>query len=177
MKLAELEIVVNKFAKYVVQQAKSNLSKKGKRASGKLYNSIKPKIDVRPEGFYVYFDMEDYGVFQDKGVRGTEGHYADQNTAGSPFKFGSGSGPKGGLTTGIENWIKLKKFQFRDKKGRFMSYQSMRYIIVNSIWRNGLRATMFFSNPFDKGIQRFGDEFLNAFLLDTEKQVILGIKK
>ncbi len=75
MKLAELEIVVNKFAKYVVQQAKSNLSKKGKRASGKLYNSIKPKIDVRPEGFYVYFDMEDYGVFQDKGVHGTTSSY------------------------------------------------------------------------------------------------------
>ena len=112
MKLAELEIVVNKFAKYVVQQAKSNLSKKGKRASGKLYNSIKPKIDVRPEGFYVYFDMEDYGVFQDKGVRGTQGHYADQNTAGSPFKFGSGSGPKGGLKKETCIFTILKNRQF-----------------------------------------------------------------
>ena len=32
MKLAELEAVVDKFAKYVVQQAKSNLSKKRKES-------------------------------------------------------------------------------------------------------------------------------------------------
>ena len=58
-----------------------------------------------------------------------------------------------------------------------MSYKSMQYIIVNSIWRKGLRATLFFSNPFEKGIQRFGDDFLNAYLLDVERNVILGVKK
>ncbi|QDP46171.1 MAG: hypothetical protein Unbinned306contig1002_33 [Prokaryotic dsDNA virus sp.] len=177
MKTPELEKAVKAYAKYVVQQAKSNLSKKGKRASNSLYNSIEPVFEFSKDNFFVSFKMANYGAFQDRGVRGTESYYADEGTASSPFKFGTGSGPKGGLTKGIGDWIKLKKFQFRDKRGRFMSYKSMQYIIVNSIWRRGLRATLFFSTPFEKGIQRFGDDFLNAYLLDVEKDVILGIKK
>ena len=106
--------------------------------------------------------------------------YTEQSSyienAKSPFRFGTGSGRKGGLTDGIQNWVQLKKFRWRDKRGRYMSYKSISYIIINSIWRKGLRARFFFTTPFDKGIQRFGDQFLNAFLLDTEKTIIFGEK-
>jgi len=180
MRTLELEKAVQKYARYVVKQAKSNLKKggynnKGKNVTGKLSNSIKPVFDYDKDNFYVSFEMLNYGIFQDRGVHGTTSSYIENKN--SPFKFGSGTGPKGGLSSGIENWIKLKKFQFRDKKGRFMSYKSMQYIIVNSIWRRGLRATLFMATPFEQGIKKFGDEFLNAYSLDIEKNVILGIKK
>lgn len=176
MRLKELEKAVKKYAKYVVQQSRTNLSKKGKRLTGKLYDSLEPEYEYdNNNNFFVKFKMADYGAFQDQGVHGTTSSYIENKN--SPFKFGSGTGQKGGLSSGIENWIKLKKFQFRDSRGRFMSYKSMQYIIVNSIWRKGLRATLFFSNPFEKGIQRFGDDFLNAYLLDVERNVILGVKK
>ena len=175
MILKELELKVKEFANYVVQQSRSNLTKGGSNASGSLYKSIKPNVIVEKDAFIVQFSMEDYGVFQDQGVKGTESSYG--SSSNSPFRFGTGSGRRGGLTDGIQNWVKLKKFRWRDKRGRYMSYNSISYIIINSIWRKGLRARFFFTTPFDKGIQRFGDQFLNAFLLDTEKTIIFGKKK
>jgi len=175
MILKELELQVKLFANYVVQQSRSNLSKGRQNATGSLYKSIKPNVIVEKDAFIVQFEMEDYGLFQDQGVKGTQSTYG--SSSNSPFRFGTGSGRKGGLTDGINNWVKLKKFRWRDKRGRYMSYNSISYIIINSIWRKGLRARFFFSTPFDKGIQRFGDKFLNAFLLDTEKTIIFGAKK
>ena len=175
MILKELELKVKEFANYVVQQSRSNLTKGGSNASGSLYKSIKPNVIVEKDAFIVQFEMEDYGIFQDRGVKGTESSYG--SSSNSPFRFGTGSGRRGGLTDGIQNWVKLKKFRWRDKRGRYMSYNSISYIIINSIWRKGLRARFFFTTPFDKGIQRFGDQFLNAFLLDTEKTIIFGEKK
>ena len=179
MILKELELKVKEFASYVVQQSRSNLTKGGKKgsynATGSLYKSIKPSVIVEKDAFIVQFEMEDYGLFQDQGVKGTQSSYG--SSSNSPFRFGTGSGRKGGLTDGIQNWVKLKKFRWRDKRGRYMSYKSISYIIINSIWRKGLRARFFFTTPFDKGIQRFGDQFLNAFLLDTEKTIIFGEKK
>lgn len=175
MILKELELKVKEFASYVVQQSRSNLTKSGGNASGSLYKSIKPNVIVEKDAFIVQFEMEDYGLFQDQGVKGTQSSYG--SSSNSPFRFGTGSGRRGGLTDGIQNWVKLKKFRWRDKRGRYMSYKSISYIIINSIWRKGLRARFFFTTPFDKGIQRFGDQFLNAFLLDTEKTIIFGEKK
>jgi hypothetical protein len=113
MILKELEDKVKEFADYVVQQSRSNLTKGGKKgsynASGKLYNSIKPSIITEKDAFIVQFEMEDYGLFQDQGVKGTTSSYIEN--AKSPFKFGTGSGRKGGLTSGIQNWVKFKKFR------------------------------------------------------------------
>ena len=175
MILKELELKVKEFADYVVQQSRSNLTKGGQNATGSLNKSIKPSIITEKDAFIVQFEMEDYGLFQDQGVKGTKSTYAESSN--SPFRFGTGSGRRGGLTDGIQNWVKLKKFRWRDKKGRYMSYNSISYIIINSIWRKGLKARFFFTTPFDRGIQRFGDQFLNAFILDTEKNIIFGEKK
>ena len=57
-----------------------------------------------------------------------------------------------------------------------MSYKSMRYIIVRSIYSKGLKQTLFFSNPFNKGLQKYGDELLKAFALDIENTLIFGEK-
>nr|BAR35532.1 hypothetical protein [uncultured Mediterranean phage uvMED] len=35
---------------------------------------------------------------------------------------------------------------------------------------------MFFSNPFNKGLQKYGDELLRAFALDIENTLIFGEK-
>ena len=34
-----------------------------------------------------------------------------------------GNFPKGGLTEGINGWLEKKRFQWRDERGRFMSYE------------------------------------------------------
>jgi hypothetical protein len=173
MKFKELEKELERFSKYVIQQARTRLTKENKN-KGQLYKTLSSDIDQEKDAFLIEFLMEDYGAFVDKGVRGKTGYYADQYTSNSPFRFGTGSGPKGGLTKGIDKWLKKKKFQWRNEQGQFMSYKSMRYLIVKSIYNKGLKATMFFGLPYQRGVHRFSDKFLEAFALDIDKNLIFG---
>jgi hypothetical protein len=176
MNSENLKDVLNKYAKYVVQQSKSNLTK-DKKGGGDLYNSIKYDLDIEDNLFLLDFLMENYGSFVDKGVRGKTSTYPETSSALSKFQYGSGTGPKGGLTKGINSWLNKKKFQFRSKDGRFMSYESMTYLIARSIYNKGLKANLFFTKPFEKGLERLPDEMFDAFVLDVENAIILGSKK
>ena len=167
----EVQEAIDKFRKYVVQQSRSNLTKQKKNASKSLYNSIKGISKVNPNSISLYFEMEEHGVFQDKGVKGKTSSTKAPN---SPFKFGSGTGKKGGLTEGIQKWVKQKRFQFRDEQGRFMSYNSTAFLITRSIYNKGLKPSMFFTKPFEKAFDRLPDELVEAYGLDIEK---LYVKK
>ena len=66
--MGEFEKALNKYAKYVIQQARSNLSKSKQNSSKQLYNSLSYKVNKKS----VLFDMLDYGSFQDEGVKGKD---------------------------------------------------------------------------------------------------------
>ena len=158
---------LQKFTKYVVSQSKANLTRKDKNVRGKLHKSIKGDSFVGANSIGVYFKMEDYGEFQDQGVKGKTSSTKAPN---SPFRFGSGTGQKGGLTKGINQWVRDRGFQFRDKEsGRFLSYESTAFLITRSIYNKGIEASRFFSKPFDKGFERLPDELVEAYGLDVEK--------
>ncbi len=165
-----MEKVLKRYASYVIQQARTNLTKDGK-GGGDLYNSLKSTQGIDKDQLFVDFFMENYGQFVDKGVKGKTSTYPETTRALSKFQYGSGTGPKGGLTKGIDKWLRQKKFQWRDKQGKFMSYKSMRYIIVNSIYNKGLKANMFFSKPFNDGLEKFSNNLLMAFVKDTENHL------
>ena len=153
MEFNNLEAVMTQYAKYVIQQSRSRLTKDDK-GGGDLYNSLSYNLLEDDQAMLVEFMMEDYGAFVDRGVKGKTSTYPQTSAALSPFQYGSGTGPKGGLTKGIDKWLRKKRFQWRDKKGKFMSYQSMRYLIVKSIYNKGLKANLFFTKPFVAGIQK-----------------------
>ena len=176
MKFKNVDDIVTKYAKYVVQQSKSNLTK-DKKGGGDLYNSVSYKINKSQEDFLLDFLMEDYGAFVDKGVKGKTSTYPQTSAALSKFQYGSGTGQKGGLTKGIAKWVRKKRFQFRDKQGRFMSYESMTYLISRSIYNKGLKANLFFTKPFEAGLKRLPNDLIKAFDLDIEDAIILGTKK
>ena len=176
MTFKNVDEVVNKYGKYVVQQSKSNLTK-DKKGGGDLYNSVRYKIDKSQDDFLLDFLMEDYGAFVDRGVKGKTSTYPQTSAALSKFQYGSGTGPKGGLTKGIRKWLQKKRFQFRDKKGRFMSYESMTFLISRSIYNKGLKANLFFTKPFEAGLKRLPDDLIKGFALDIENAIILGTKK
>ena len=176
MKFKNVDEIVTKYAKYVVQQSKSNLTK-DKKGGGDLYNSVSYKIEKSQDDFLLDFLMEDYGAFVDRGVKGKTSTYPETSAALSKFQYGSGTGPKGGLTKGINAWLKKKRFQFRDKQGRFMSYESMTYLISRSIYNKGLKANLFFTKPFEAGLKRLPDDLIKGFALDIEDAIILGTKK
>ena len=62
----------------------------------------------------------------------------------------------------MAKWIKKKGFQWRDKKGRFMSHKSMGYIIARSIYSKGIQGISFFQKPLMLGLKQFGKEMLGA---------------
>ena len=68
-KYKQLNKALNDFGKYVVQQSRTNLTKDGV-SKGALYDSISYDLIVEKDAFLLEFLMEDYGIFQDKGVKG-----------------------------------------------------------------------------------------------------------
>lgn len=182
MKLNNVDDVLQAFAQYVVDASKDNLTQ-NKKGGGDLYNSISYTFDKSKDLFLLDFLMEDYGTFVDKGVKGKTSTYPETQSALSKYQYGSGTGEKGGLTKALYNpetkkgWLKKKRFQFRDKQGRFMSYESMSYLIARSIYNKGLKANLFFTRPFELGLENLPRQLTDAFSLDIEEAIILGSKK
>jgi hypothetical protein len=73
--LTNVKEELNRFSKYVITQSKANLTRGKKSVSKELYNSLDSNVKVSKNSFELSFLMEDYGVFQDKGVSGTKKKY------------------------------------------------------------------------------------------------------
>ena len=163
------------FNKYVIQQARTNLTKKDKNVSKKLYDSLKGTSKVSKNSIENYIEMEQYGQFLDLGVKGK---VSSQRAPNSPFKYGSGTGRKGGLTEGIRGWVKARRFQFRNKEnGKFMSYEQTAQLITRSIYLKGTKPTLFFSKPFEKGFEKLPDDLVEAYGLDIESFMKFTLKE
>jgi len=168
-----------KFGNYVKQQAKSNLTKNKpyrKRDTDKLYNGIKYKVEETGKGARIVFSFggaENYWNFVDKGVKGFK---SSLKAPMSPYKFGSGSGKSGGLTDGIDGWVKRKRIQFRKKNGQFISYKSTSFLIMRSIWNKGIKTTNFFTKPFERAFKRLPDDLYAEFALRVVENIKVILK-
>jgi hypothetical protein len=170
----ELNKVLSKFTKYVTTQAKANLTRGDKNVKKGLYNSIKGEPFVGKNSIGIYFEMLNYGEFQDLGVKGKS---SSNKAPNSPFRFGSGTGAKGGLTKGINEWVRNRGFQFRDRKtGKFMSYENTAFLITRSIYQKGIKPSRFFSKPFEVAFKKLPDEVIEAYALDLEKLIKQTLK-
>ena len=161
--MGKFEQALEKYAKYVIQQSRSNLSRKKHNASGNLYKSLSYKIQANR----VKFLSDEYGSYLDQGVRGAESYYADKSTSGSPFKYKHYPSSDGPFVKSLSKWIKQKGIRGRDKKGRFITNQSLSYLIARSIYKKGIRATMFFTKPFERGLDLYGDEIISGYIDDN----------
>ena len=157
--MSKFKKALEKYAKYVIQQSRSNLTKANSKASGKLYDSLSYKID----GTNVKFESEEYGLYQDQGVRGAKSYYADKGTSSSPFKYTTKMPP----SSVFDKWTIKKGIAPRDEKGRFINRKSLNYLIARSIYEKGIRATLFFTKPFERGIELYGDEMVAAYIEDN----------
>jgi hypothetical protein len=161
-----VKLELKKFGDYIKKQSRTNLTKKKKNDTKGLYNSIDYKLEVSKNSFSLSFVMDEHGKFIDKGVKGVS---SSRKAPNSPYKFGTGTGRKGGLTEGVDKWVQRKRIQFKDRKsGRFMSYKSTAFLIRNSIWNKGLETTNFFTKPFEDAFKRLPDKIVEAFGLDLD---------
>jgi hypothetical protein len=154
--MSEFKKALEKYAKYVIQQSRSNLTKKKNNASKQLYNSLEYRI----QGDKISFLSEKYGEYLDKGVKGSKSTYPESSA--SPFKYTTKQPP----SSVFDKWSIRKGIAPRDKQGRFVSRQSLNFLIARSIKNKGIRATLFFTKPFERGLDLYGDEIVAGYLED-----------
>jgi hypothetical protein len=164
--LESVQYEMGRFAKSVVKQSKANLTRSGHKDTNNLYGSLGYDLQVHKNSFSLAFYMEEYGAFVDEGV---QGKMTTSRAPNSPFRFGSGSGKKGGLTKAIEKWIKRKGIKGRGKDGRFITDKSLTFLISRSIYQHGIKPSLFFTKPFEKAFDRLPDEVLEQFGLDIDE--------
>ena len=77
VKFKKLDKALNDFGRFVVSQARANLTRKKKNVSRKLYDSINYELVTSGSGqsFTLKLKMLEYGEYQDQGVSGTEKKY------------------------------------------------------------------------------------------------------
>jgi hypothetical protein len=158
MQQSELQLELNKFRDYVISQAKANLTRGGKNVSKGLYNSIKGNVKANPNSFEMDFSMDEYGIYQDKGVSGTKKKY---NT---DYKYTNKMPP----AKAFDKWVVRKGLAPREK-GKFKSRKSLSFAIARSVYYNGIKPSLFFTKPFEKAIKRLPNDLVEAFGLDAIK--------
>jgi hypothetical protein len=178
MKQSEVQQELNRFSKSVIKEARKNLTTLKKNNTKGLYESLKGNVKAMPNSFYMDFEMNDYGKFQDKGVKGKDPSKVSKNARikgqqapNSPYKFGSGStsGQWGTFVSNIEKWAKKRNIRFRDDKGKYKKggYSTIAQIIAGNIYNRGIRPSLFFTTPFEAAFKRLPDELVEKFGLDA----------
>lgn len=143
--LRQVEREVDTYGAEVTRRAQLVLEEEGKNATGNLSLNIQHEVRYDENGnVSIAWPMATapYWQFVEKGVRGA---INDAKAPNSPFKFGSGSGPAGGLRPAIRQWINDKPIsQWRDlTTGRFMSYDTMAKRISRKVYLYGIAPTPF----------------------------------
>ncbi len=157
--LSNVKDELNRFAKYVISQSRANLTRGKKNSSKDLYNSLDSEVKVSKNSFELSFLMEEYGVYQDKGVSGVKKKY---NT---PYSYTTKMPPP----SKMDKWIVKKGIAPRDKSGKFISRKSLQFMIARSIFNNGIKPSLFFTKPFEKAFKNLNKDLIEAYKLDVEQ--------
>ena len=169
---------LDSFGKFIVQQSKSNLSKKKKKDTENLYNSIDYKLIVSKNSFQLSFSMADYGEFVDRGVKGVGGVKSDgsnwkiKTVTNSPFSYKTKKPP----TKALDGWVLRKGFVGRNAKGQMQSRSSVKFAIATSIFHTGLETTNFFSRPFELAYAKLPDELIEVYNLELDDLLKYSLK-
>ena len=160
-----LAAVLVKFGKYVIQQARTNLTKGKHNFDKTLYNSLRYNIFYSDDKFSITFSMEDYGRFQDQGVRGAGGTrkstsaFNNRNNKGKIWKQKAPNSP----------------FAYKDKKPPVSAFKSWAeskglspFAVRESVYRQGIPATKFFSTPFRLAFAKLPPELIQSFQLGKD---------
>jgi len=159
--MSEFRKALEKYAKFVVKKSRENLEKGGKYGSHNKSGALSKSIEYTIKDNKVSFLSEKYGEFLDQGVKGSKSTYPESSA--SPFKYTNKRPP----SSVFDKWSVKSGIAPRDSKGKFIKRKSLNFIIANSIFRKGIRASMFFTKPFEEALPLFEDDMLDGFLNDN----------
>tara|TARA_X000001382_G_scaffold40285_1_gene26993 strand:+ start:418 stop:1041 length:624 start_codon:yes stop_codon:yes gene_type:complete len=207
MEYKEVKEALEKFGEAVINSAKVNLKKNDiddGRLFNSLKSDLTVEQNAFLLDFLMedYGMFQDAGVWGAKPSLATTYHYEWENgkrvKKGIKYKGRQKGRATNSLFTGsngIKNkfsysskkppmqplmeWGKKKNIRFRDDKGRFKKgdYRTIGFWLQKRIFAQGLKPTQFFSKAFRKEFKKLPSEILEAFKIDVERQLILGIKQ
>lgn len=159
MRKGEVQKLLDDFRDKVIAEAKQGIP----RDTGSLAKSLKSYVKESKNSIQISFSMNNYGWYQDRGVKGVSSGKSLSN-----YSFGTGK-KDGGLTRGINKWVRRKQIQFRNKEtGQFMSYEQTARTIIRSIWFKGIKPSMWFTKPFEKYYKKLPKEVTEKYVKDME---------
>lgn len=169
---AELSELENELSKYIVEfleTASENLNKTNSISTGALDQSLDYEIVSQKGGYLINFKALEYFKFVDKGVRGSGASLKNKT---SPYSFKDKMPPM----SHIKKWITdnrlvaratdVKKYGKTRREAKAIpperKINTLTFLIARSIKNNGLRATNFWSDAFDKTFADFGQKMSAA---------------
>ena len=164
MNFKQTKAALDSFAKFVIKQSRTNLTKKKKNVTSSLYESLGYDLNVSKNSFYLEFYMDEYGAFVDEGVKGKKSNYPENRN--SRFSFNTKRPPMQPLA----DWAQKKNIRLRDAKGKFKkgNYKTIGFILAKSIFEKGIKASFFFTKPFEQGFEKLPNELVDKFALDID---------
>ena len=163
--MSEFKKALENYAEFVINKSRQNLAKGGRFGTHNKSGVLSKSLEYIIKDNNVSFLSEKYGEFLDKGVKGSKSTYPESSA--SPFRYRDKMPPP----SAFDKWSIKSGIAPRDSKGKFIKRKSLNYIIANSIFRKGIRASLFFTKPFEEALPLFEDEMLEGFLnenLDIE---------
>ena len=176
--LKELKAEMQKIGHQVVNGAVRQLQSGNQMASGSLAENIAYRVEENRDGYDLEFWMEEYGMFLDAGVYGSNPMKARaKNPKQKGKKTNSVFTGKDGLAAkfsyknkrppmeSLKGWAKKKNIRFRDKKGRYAKggYTTIAYWLQDRIFYQGIAPTLFFTKPFLKAFNELDKEIVKQF--------------
>lgn len=167
LKTEYIQKALEQFGEQVVIDAKSNLERDKKVASGKLLESIKVNgIKASKNSIELSINMTKYGAFVDKGVSGTEKKYDTDYTYTT----------KPPPPSAFDGWMVRRGIAPRTAGGQFLSRKSIQFAISRSIFKKGIEPSHFLTDAVKKNFNTLPNILVDALELDAKKAVDLLIK-
>jgi hypothetical protein len=141
----------------IIMESKQNLIA-AKKGGGALEDSIKG-TPVTEDNDTLKFQilMEDYATFVDKGVSGTKTKYD------TPYSYTDKMPPPSSL----DKWTVRKGIAPRDDKGRFMPRKTLQFLIARSIFKNGIKPSLFYTKPYHKYLKSISKRLEKQYRVDV----------
>ena len=174
MRLEAVKKTVNKFAQIVLSQAKKTLQRKG--STGNLANSLKYELTEVEKGFIISFFGIEYADFVDKGVKGAikDKSGAIKNKDDRFYAYTTKMPPPSKL----DKWIVRKGLaprqngKFTGRKINTVGFKkSIQFLVARSIYSKGIKASLFFTKPFEKEDKSLANSIVNDFLIEIDNKI------
>ena len=76
----------------------------------------------------------------------------------------------------VESFIAKRSIRARGKNGRFTSKSSLKFAIAKSIHQKGIKRSLFFTKPLDRGFKKAATRIADSVGHDVTNNIVKDLK-